>query len=128
MARSGSASFLFVDQDPRWLAALRRASRGLPGAKHFARSAEEALGLIRELEPAVVMSSYRLPGEDGLSLLEKVRADYPRVGCVLHTARPRWLLPGARGIALVEKGAGPGVLEATLRALYVALTGHLPNR
>jgi CheY-like chemotaxis protein len=126
MARLQTASFLFVDQDPCWLAALRRASRDLPGPKHFARSAEEALGLVWALEPAVVVSGYSLPEGDGLSLLERVQAQYPRVACVLHTARPPKLLRGVRGIALVEKGAEPGMLEAVLSALWVALTGKPP--
>ena len=127
MAWTGTPSFLFVDQDPLWLAAMRRASRGLPGPKHFARSAEEALGLIEEHEPSVVVSCYGLPEGDGLSLLERVREEHPRVGCVLHTARPPKLLRGARGIALVEKSSEPGVLEAVLRALWVALTGRTPS-
>jgi CheY-like chemotaxis protein len=127
MAWTPTPSFLFVDQDPMWLAAMRRASRDLPGPKHFARSAEEALGLIAEHSPSVVVSSYGLPEGDGLSLLERVRAENPRVGCVLHTARPAKLLPGAKGIALVEKSAEPGILEAVLRALWVALTGRTPS-
>ena len=60
MARMKMPSFLFVDQDPLWLAALRRASRDLPGPKHFARNAEEALGLLRAHEPAVVVSGSKL--------------------------------------------------------------------
>lgn len=124
LVRIETPSFLFVDQDPRWLSALRRASRDLPGPKHFARSAEEALGLVRAHEPSVMVSGYGLPEVDGLSLLEQVREQYPRVACVLHTARPPRLLRGARGIALVEKGAAPGRLEATLRALWVAFTGR----
>jgi len=127
MAWTATPSFLFVDQDPLWLAAMRRASRGLPGPKHFARSAEEALGLIEEHAPSVVVSGYGLPEGDGLSLLERVRDENPRVGCVLHTARPARLLRGARGIALVEKSAEPGMLEAVLRSLWVAMTGRLPH-
>lgn len=123
MARMKMPSFLFVDQDPLWLAALRRASRDLPGPKHFARNAEEALGLLRAYEPAVVVSGYGLPEEDGLSLLERVRQENPRVACVLHTSRPPRMLRGARGIALVEKGTAPGMLQAVLSALWVALTG-----
>ncbi len=126
MAQMKAPSFLFVDQDPLWLAAMRRASRDLPGPKHFARNAEEALGLLRTHEPAVVVSGYGLPELDGLSLLERVREQYPRVACVLHTARPPRTLRGARGIVLVEKGTAPGILQAVLSALWVALTGKAP--
>ncbi|WP_224248793.1 response regulator [Hyalangium gracile] len=127
MVRTKLPSFLFVDQDPQWLAALRRASRDLPGPKHFARSAEEAMDLLRAHEPAVVVSGYGLPEEDGLSLLERMKEEDPRVACVLHTAHPPRLLPGTRGIALVEKGTAPGMLQAVLNALWVALTGRSPT-
>lgn len=117
MARYERATFLFVDQDPCWLAALRRASRDLPGLKQFARNAEEALTLVWVHEPEVVVSSYTLPEGDGLSLLERIQELFPRVACVLHTSRPPRQLRGAPGIALVEKGAAPGRLEAVLLAL-----------
>lgn len=120
MARYERASFLFVDQDPCWLAALRRASRDLPGLKHFARSADEALTLVWVHEPEVVVSGYTLPEGDGLSLLERIQVLFPQVACVLHTSRPSRQLRGARGIALVEKGAAPGRLEAVLSALCPA--------
>ncbi len=125
--RIAPPSFLFVDQDPRWLSALRRASRDLPGPKHFARNAEEALALVRAHEPSVLVSGYGLPEMDGLTLLEQVQAQYPRVACVLHTARPPKMLRIVRGVALVEKGAAPGALMATLRALWIAFAGRMPR-
>jgi DNA-binding NarL/FixJ family response regulator len=126
MIQVKTPSFLFVDQDPLWLSALRRASRDLPGPKHFARTAEEAFWLLRAHEPAVVVSSYGLPESDGLSLLERMQEQYPHVACVLHTSHPSRTLRGARGIALVEKGEVPGALQAALRALWMALTGREP--
>jgi CheY-like chemotaxis protein len=126
MVRMKLPSFLFVDQDPMWLEALRRASRDLPGPKHFARNAEEALGLLRTHEPSVVVSGYGLPELDGQSLLERIQKQYPQVACVLHTSRPAKTLRSARGMALVEKGTEPGMLQAVLSALWVALTGKAP--
>lgn len=124
MVRIETPSFLFVDEDPRWLSALRRACKDLPGPKHFARNAQEAMELVQAHEPAVMVSGYGLPEVDGLTLLEQVRAQHPRVACVLHTARPAKVLRCARDIALVEKGAAPGMLQATLRALWVAFAGR----
>ncbi|HEX8698149.1 MAG TPA: response regulator [Myxococcaceae bacterium] len=126
MAWTAIPSFLFVDHDPLWLAALRRASRDLPCPKHFARSAEEALALVEELTPSVVVSCYGMPEGDGLTLLEQIRDENPTVGCVLHTATPAKMLRGAPGIALVEKSAQPKVLEAVLRSLWIAVTGRFP--
>jgi CheY-like chemotaxis protein len=126
MALKKNPSFLFVDQDPLWLEALRRASKDLPGPKHFARNAEDALGLLQAHEPDVVVSGYGLPELDGLSLLERIREEYPSIGCVLHTSRPSRTLRSARDIGLVEKCADPGMLRAALTALWMALTGTTP--
>lgn len=127
MVRVKLPCFLFVDQNPLWLAALGRASRDLPGSKLLARNAEEALRLLRQHAPEVVVSGYCLPEVDGLSLLEQMKALDPRVACVLHTAHPPGMLRSARGIALVEKASPPGTLPSVLKALYIALTGQLPT-
>lgn len=110
------STFLFVDEDPRALAALKRLVRDLPGCKRFARGVAEALALVREEAPTVVVSGALLPDGDGLGLLEEVRARYPKTACALHTAVPP-VAPRAGGITWMDRGAPPAQLHALLRAL-----------
>jgi len=109
-------TFLFVDEDPRALAALRRLARDLPGGKRYARDMTEALALVREQAPRVVVSGDLLPDGDGLGLLEQVRARHPCTACALHAVRPP-ARPCLRGITWVDRAAPPSEVHALLRAL-----------
>ncbi len=113
-------TFLFVDEDPRSLAALRRLVRDLPGAKRFARCMEEALALVREEPPQVVVAGDLLPDGDGLGLLEQVRAQHPRTACALHAVMP----PQARGITWMDRAAPPAEVHALLRTLGAGMALH----
>lgn len=110
-------SFLFVDADPMLLSALRRLTRELPGTRRFARSAEEALALLREEVPTALVSGYRLPDLDGLALLEQVRAQYPEVTLALHTATPPAHFRRDGSIFLLEKLSPPEELLSFLGVL-----------
>jgi CheY-like chemotaxis protein len=114
-------SFLFVDEDPRVLAALRRLVRDLPGRKLFAHCAREALALVKEAAPAVVVTGYGLPDGDGLCLLERVRAGHPGTACALHTAQPPERLLLKRGITWMDRAAPPREVLAVLLALGAAV-------
>lgn len=122
MGTKNMLTFLFVDEDPRALAALRRLVRDLPGCKRFARGVTEALAFVREETPAVVVSSELLPDGDGLDLLEQVRARYPRTACALHTVRPP-VTPRARGFTWMDRAAPPAEVHALLRALGSGVIG-----
>ncbi|HEX2100040.1 MAG TPA: response regulator, partial [Candidatus Synoicihabitans sp.] len=68
---------LFVDDDPNLLAAFQRNLR-----KQFqfdtALGAQEALALLERPEPyAVVLADMRMPGMDGVELLERVKQRAP---------------------------------------------------
>ncbi|PTL84323.1 response regulator [Vitiosangium sp. GDMCC 1.1324] len=80
-------SYLFVDEDPLQLSALRRLLRDLPGNKRLATSGEEALLMAEAEPPSVVIAAYILPGMDGLSLLAALRARTPGLVCGLHTTQ-----------------------------------------
>ncbi|WP_426754568.1 response regulator [Myxococcus sp. Y35] len=116
-------TFLFVDEDPRSLAALRRLVRDLPGSKRFARGMEEALMLVREEPPTVVVTGDLLPDGDGLGLLQQVRARHPRTACALHAVMP----PLARDITWMDRAAPPREVHALLRTLGAGLGIH-PTR
>ncbi|NOJ82921.1 histidine kinase [Myxococcus xanthus] len=108
-------TFLFVDEDPRSLAALRRLVRDLPGGKRFARCVAEALALVKEEAPSVVVTGDLLPDGDGLGLLEQVRASHPRTACALHAVMP----PLARDITWMDRAAPPSEVHALLRMLGI---------
>ncbi|WP_052351108.1 histidine kinase [Myxococcus stipitatus] len=116
MIAKPSLTFLFVDEDPRALAALRRLSRDLPGGKRFAQGMTEALALVRQEAPRVVVSGDLLPDGAGLELLEQVRAHHPCTACALHAVSPP-TRPCLRGITWVDRAASPSQVHAQLRAL-----------
>ena len=78
---------LAVDDEPNILAALRRLFRETGWRILTAGSAEEALVLL-SLEPVnAVLSDMRMPGMDGVQLLEKVRLGWPHVARLLLTGQ-----------------------------------------
>jgi CheY-like chemotaxis protein len=87
MSTDAMPSYLFVDEDPLQLSAMRRLFRDVPGTKRSATSGEEALLLAEVEPPSVVIAAYILPGMDGLSLLSALRARKPGLVCALHTTQ-----------------------------------------
>jgi CheY-like chemotaxis protein len=107
-------SYLFVDEDPLQLSALRRLVRDLPGRMRAAHSAEEALQLAGAEAPTVLITSYHLPGMDGLGLLDAIRKVAPAAALALHTARPplRSMLPP--DVTVLLKPCAPEKIRAFL--------------
>lgn len=116
MSADHSPSYLFVDEDPLQLSALRRLLRDVPGTKRSVTSAEEALQLPDEELPSVVVAAYILPGMDGLALLSALRARKPDLVCALHTAQwpARDMLPP--DVTVLLKPCPPERLRAFLLA------------
>lgn len=78
---------LAVDDEPNILAALRRLFRATGWRILTAGNAHEALALLA-LEPVnAVLSDMRMPGMDGVQLLEKVRLGWPHVARLLLTGQ-----------------------------------------
>ena len=83
-------------------------------------STEEAVELTREVEPDVVVTDYRMPLMDGVSLLERVRelAVVPLMLVYSATPPPRELLSERmREVSWVPKTAGHGALLGKLTDL-----------
>ena len=55
-------------------------------AASAASSAEEALELVRSLDPDLVLTDLRMPAMDGLDLLAHLRRSFPEIPVVLLTA------------------------------------------
>lgn len=122
---------LIVDDDPDILEGIQgflQSSLG-PVAVHVAQNSDEALAVLRGNPIGVVVSDYRMPGEDGVALLAKVRASYPGVRGVLWTAFPD---RGLAERAFAESGAVCFVTKlappATLLGLVEDLIAKRPPR
>ncbi|MCI0704054.1 MAG: response regulator [Planctomycetia bacterium] len=66
----------------------------------FARNGEEALQAITQAPPAVVLTDMNMPQMDGLTLVQKVREQFPRVPVVLMTGS------GSERVAVAALKAG----------------------
>jgi CheY-like chemotaxis protein len=86
---------LLVDDDPIVLRALRRLLLGArPGWEiDMAESVEAALLLIEAKAYDVVVTDLHMPVLDGLSLLERLRAEQPSVMRVIHSSHVESLSP-----------------------------------
>jgi CheY-like chemotaxis protein len=103
-----------------------------------ARSGEEALGLLRDQHADAVISSYRLPGMDGCTLLGCVRIEHPTMRTILTASVASDALRHAncQGVAL-DAFLSPPVTAAELAVAMrgierarpsVESEGHLPGR
>lgn len=70
-------AILCVDDEQHILDALRRAFFDLPVRVLVAKSAGEALALLKGEEVKIIISDERMPGMTGAELLETVRQEYP---------------------------------------------------
>ena len=78
---------LAVDDEPNILAALRRLFRAAGWRILTAGHAEEALALLAKEPVDAVLSDMRMPGMDGVQLLERVSQGWPRTARLLLTGQ-----------------------------------------
>jgi two-component system response regulator GlrR len=101
-----AAHVLLVDDDADL---LRLLSMRLAAAGHrvtTADSAEQALSLLSQERPQLVISDVQLPGADGLALFDRIRERHPALPVILLTAH----------------GSIPDAVEATARGVFTYLT------
>lgn len=80
-------TLLAVDDEPNILAALRRLFRATGWRILTAGRAEEALALLATEPVDAVLSDMRMPGMDGVQLLERVSLGWPRAARLLLTGQ-----------------------------------------
>jgi CheY-like chemotaxis protein len=82
-----SLKVLFVDDEEEFVRtmAARMELRDLGG--DVALSGEQALTMLREDTPDVIVLDLRMPGMDGLEVLRQVKATYPQIEVVVMTGR-----------------------------------------
>jgi DNA-binding NarL/FixJ family response regulator len=87
-----------------------------------AGTAEQALALVPQLEPDIVVMDLQLPGMSGIEAVKRLQATHPRVKVVVLTsfAGQDSVLPAVRaGVAgYLLKDVGPAELADALRAVH----------
>lgn len=131
MPESTSRRVLFVDDEPNLLMGLRRMLRGKcrEWDMTFVESGEEALRQFADKTFDVIVSDMRMPGLDGVKLLEQVRDSYPGTVRMLLSgqAEPEALLKSLSCThQFIAKPCEPKLLiDSVQRAL--ALKGIIAN-
>jgi two-component system, NarL family, invasion response regulator UvrY len=112
-----------VDDQPYFREAARDVIEATPGfeAVGEACSGEEALGVVGELKPQLVLVDVRMSDMDGIETTRRIKADHPEVVVVLISIEDTLNVPSAAessgAAALVQKRHfGPSLL----RGLWVA--------
>jgi two-component system response regulator AtoC len=80
-----SATILVVDDDAYTRDIFEQKLEHSGYVVETAESAEEALGKVKRLNPQVIITDLRMPGMDGLQLLEKVKGTMPLVDVIVVT-------------------------------------------
>ncbi|MEW6764260.1 MAG: sigma-54 dependent transcriptional regulator [Pseudomonadota bacterium] len=76
---------LFVDDDPRAGELFARFARREPFAVEVFRDPRKALARVEAEPPAVIVSDLKMPGMNGIELLQAVRARQPKLPFILIT-------------------------------------------
>jgi two-component system, NtrC family, response regulator GlrR len=101
-----AAHILLVDDDPDLLKLLSMRLSAAGYRVTSVGSAEEALAQLAASRAQLVVSDVQLPGMDGLTLFDAIRARHPSLPVILLTAH----------------GTIPDAVEATARGVYTYLT------
>jgi HD-like signal output (HDOD) protein/CheY-like chemotaxis protein len=114
------ARVLFVDDEPHVLEGLRRALHSVRGEieAEYAEGGPAALAALARSDFDVVVTDMRMPGMDGIALLEEVEERYPHVArVVLSGYAEHQLLVRAVGLAhqCLTKPCDPQLLLAAIR-------------
>ena len=84
MTHSNEIFVIDDDRSIRWVLEKALSAANMPVVS-FA-SAEHALRAIEKTEPAVVVTDIRMPGMDGLHLLQRINERYPQLPVIIITA------------------------------------------
>ena len=78
---------LIVDDEPSARSGLAELVSKWNFRTDSAENGEKALALIPELDPAVVITDLSMPVMDGMTLLKKIKEDYPEISVIMLTAQ-----------------------------------------
>jgi CheY-like chemotaxis protein len=74
-SQRGRSTVLFVDDEPRWLDAIKLAVQGATFDVVTADGGESALKALKRYKPDLILSDVRMPFMNGFDLYERVRSD-----------------------------------------------------
>lgn len=80
------ADILVVDDEESICYAFKQCIRHMGHTPHLASNATDALKIISTVDPAIIFLDNRLPGESGISFLEKIRDRHKETAVVIMTA------------------------------------------
>ena len=83
------AKILVVDDDSRLLGLLTETLGAIGYSAEDAKSAKEALSKLAESKFRLIISDIKMPEMDGLSLLERIRENYPGLPVIFITGLPK---------------------------------------
>lgn len=125
-----SARVLVVDDNPLNVELVHYVLTAADFQVWVASDAEEALAVLPEADPALILMDVQLPGRDGLSLTRQLKADPATrhiviVAFTAHAMKGDELAMRAAGCdGYVAKPIDVGRLAATLTALLPAAQGR----
>ena len=102
-----AARILVVDDDSRLLGLLTETLVAIGYEAEDARSAREALAKLAESKFHLIISDIKMPEMDGLSLLSRIRENYPGLPVIFITGQPR--------LDLVRLANAEGILTKPFR-------------
>jgi DNA-binding NarL/FixJ family response regulator len=87
LIRADLKRVLIVEDNPFFLQFLKEVLRSRFPSMHIfeAVRGEEALEKIKTLKPEAIFTDLRLPGENGLALTKRIKAEYPNIIVVIIT-------------------------------------------
>ena len=93
-----------------------------------ATNGKQALALVQEYQPDLVLMDVRMPEMDGLEATRQIKASWPNVLVVVLSMYPEYEpeVTAAQADAFVCKGEPPEVLLDTLTVLITALKPEIP--
>ena len=117
-----SGGVLLVDDDPDDLSLLQDLiANRLPGVPvQVATSPEQALDVLRDEKPSVIVSDYWMPGMDGVEFLRRARALAPQARFIMLTGAPdRFAFESgqAESYSVLAKPIQPDLLAKLLQTL-----------
>ena len=102
-----AARILVVDDDSRLLGLLTDTLETIGYTAEDASSAKEALAKLAESKFHLIISDIKMPEMDGLSLLSRIRENYPGLPVIFITGQPR--------LDLVRLANAEGILTKPFR-------------